>query len=150
MSDAFRAPKHDPTSRVWRRLLAGLLFAGSAFCVALILIGLALDIALGISVTGVVCRTSFLGLVAMALFLGGRAVLNPARWGYDALHRDELVKLYNELGLAQRPDGDSGQYASSSPSELLSVARTIERDRVPQRYLQLMCAIKRTVEDKPR
>lgn len=99
-----------------------------------------------------VFTTALLGLLSMFLFQRSRALEDPQRHSVAALSRTELERVYEVEQLAQKRKEElaatAGDYRTMSSKELLDVYRNIDRERVPERFGELLRAMKACVEDE--
>jgi hypothetical protein len=103
------------------------------------------------SIIGVVVRTALTGLMVAALYVWGRALLDPARYSAAALDAEQLRAIYESEKLASRKP-DSGKtdasYAAKSDSDLVRIYEAIDRHRAADRFESLLATIKERVESR--
>ena len=114
----------------------------------LVLVNLAglLWLAEGRWLSGALCYGLATVLLSGLSWAGGQAVLKPKTHGFTARGVAELRAVYRREGLAEHAGGDVGDYGGKTRRELMEVYRRIDRQRVPERFEQLMAAIKAAVE----
>ncbi len=100
------------------------------------------------AVIGMVARTVILGGVAVLLWSKGRAVLNPALYGRQAVTRRMLAEIASaeRSHVVDEATGEDGFYAEETDDELLAIYRSIDRDRAPERFSELVREARRRDE----
>ena len=157
--DAFQAPESAPPTRLLATV-AGLVMLGIAGVLAL---GLLLEVALGAlgvfafleqpagivaHLIGVLWRAGVLAVLTAGFYVGGRGLLWPEAYGAEVHSRGVVRSIYDQERLGDRDDlGAPGDYyGPMAPSALADVYRNISRQAHPERFRQVLAAIKAAVE----
>ena len=101
------------------------------------------------AVFGVMIRSVILGAISLALYRYGKSILHPDTYSQAARLRAHIKKIYATEALQDYEFSHEvldSEYQSFDDGSLLEIYDRIDRNVVPDKYDQLLYAIKSRVE----
>ncbi|MBX2801079.1 MAG: hypothetical protein KTR31_25590 [Myxococcales bacterium] len=161
MSDAYQPPATPPSGSSGGQAVLGVLLLGiSAVCGSIATLRFLGAVATLAAAWGDLHMGSWLCVLsevalsiglfgggAIASFEGGRALIWPATHGMEVRAKAVLWEIHEAQGLASRQLPDPGPYEHASARDLADVASNIDAAAHPERYRQLLAAIRAKVAE---